>query len=27
VALEEDCQRLRKQLHHYRRRDPPSGEK
>lgn len=26
-ALEEDCQRLRKQLHHYRRRDPPSGEK
>ncbi|XP_060555685.1 uncharacterized protein LOC132716432 [Ruditapes philippinarum] len=26
VALEEDCQRLRKQLHHYRRRDPPSGE-
>ncbi|XP_060574001.1 uncharacterized protein LOC132731766 [Ruditapes philippinarum] len=27
VALEEDCKRLRKQLHHYRRRDPPSGEK
>ncbi|XP_053406240.1 uncharacterized protein LOC123523252 isoform X2 [Mercenaria mercenaria] len=27
VALEEDCQRLRKQLHQHRRRDPPSGEK
>ncbi|KAL4227673.1 hypothetical protein ACF0H5_013109 [Mactra antiquata] len=27
VALEEDCQRLRKQLHSLRRREPHSGEK
>lgn len=26
-ALEEDCQRLRKQLHSLRRREPHSGEK